>query len=285
MCRYGIVAAVLAAALLTGCSSDTPSKVSISAVEESKTVVTTAAAAEESGEGNLDEAVMASLESMEARLEEMDDISKALESAEAALASVEESVQEAVSSLAGESAEGAGAGVNENTYVSYRTLTESPLDHMNAQVTYLGRVVQAAALADGNMQLLLAVDNDDASRLVGVFPRSVFSGTLGHGDIVEVTGIFRGVNRYQMGSGEVVELPYFQISRLTVQSVAQQIPATTEAPATVPETAVSETEAANRQAGPGEVSAGPGGVSGGPGETAGGPGETGGGQAAGPGTS
>ncbi len=279
MRRYFIAAALTAAVLLSGCFSDTPTKVSISEVDETEAVVTTAAA-EESGEEKLDEAVRASLESMEARLEELDDISRALESAEEAMTSMEESFQEAVSSLAGETAEASGGG--EGTYISYNRLMESPSDYMRAELTFSGRVVQSAELADGDTQLLLAVNYNDATRLVGVFSRSVFPGSLGHGDIVQVTGRFGGVNHYRMGSGETVELPYLEISRLIVESTAQTIPESTAAPATAPETAA---DAAARQAGPGEAAGGPGEAAGGPGQAAGSAQSAGPGQAAGPGQS
>lgn len=312
MRRYFIATMLLAPVLLTGCFSDTTSKTSISQVGTQAAV--TGAAAEESGEEKLDEAVRASLESMEARLEELDEISEALESAEAAMTSMEESFQAAISSLTGETFNEPAGG--EGMHVAYDRLMESPSDYLRAELTFSGSVVQLAELADGEMQLLLAVDNHDDTRLVGVFSRSVFSDSLGRGDLVRITGRFGGVNHYRMSSGVTVKLPYLEIGELVVEGKVQTIPepateptdgASTEAETTTDawtgqaDSAETTTDAATGQADSAETTttaaaaetettaptgpAGPG--TAGPGQSAGpgtaGPGVVGPGQSAGPG--
>lgn len=243
--RKYVFAAVLGVMVLAvGCSSNS-ADISIGPADETTMVVTTAAATEkeESGEGKTDEGDSEAEESLKAREEELNSLEESLKAAEESLTEVEESLQEAMSSeeetLEEESEE-------ETTTVAYEALMESAAEYKDTEVTYTGRVIQAVALDDDTLQLLIAVDDDDSTRMVGEYAEEVFSDALGHGDTVTVKGTFVGVNRYMTGGGERVELPSLEISEITVDS-----PAETEPETVIPETeevTVPETETASAAA-------------------------------------
>ncbi len=231
MRKYVFAAALSVMVLAVGCSSDS-ADISIGPADETAVVVTTAAATEkeESGEGKTDEGNSEAEESLKAREEELNSLAESLKAAEESLTEAEESLQEAMSSEAGETAE--EESEEETTTVAYEALIESAAEYKDTEVTYTGRVIQAVTLEDDTMQLLIAVDGDDSTRLVGEYARDVFSGALARGDTVTVKGTFVGVNRYMTGNGERVELPSMEISEITVDSPAE----------TEPEAVILETE-------------------------------------------
>ena len=250
MRKYVLAAALSVMVLAVGCSSDS-ADISIEPADGAAAVVTTATAEEkeESGEGKTDESGDEAEESLKAREEELSSLAESVKAAEESLSEAEESMQEAMSS-AEETAEDESG--EETSAVSYQDLIESAAEYENKEVTYTGRVIQAVALDGDSVQLLIAVDDDDSTRMVGEYGKDVLSDALAHGDTVTVKGTFTGVNRYMTGSGERVELPSLKISGITVDSTAETEPETaipeTE-PETVPETtAVPESEAASEAA-------------------------------------
>ena len=249
MRKYVLAAALSVMVLAVGCSSDS-ADISIEPADGAAAVVITATAEEkeESGEGKTDESSVEAEESLKAREEELSSLAESVKAAEESLSEAEESMQEAMSS-AEETAEEES---EETSAVSYQDLIGSAAEYENKEVTYTGRVIQAVALDGDTVQLLIAVDDDDSTRMVGEYGKDVLSDALAHGDTVTVKGTFTGVNRYMTGSGERVELPSLKISGITVDSTAETEPETaipeTE-PETVPETtAVPESEAASEAA-------------------------------------
>lgn len=105
--------------------------------------------------------------------------------------------------------------------LSYRGLLRSGNEYVGMNVTFSGTVIQSVPLNSSTMQLLMAVDGDDSTMLVGEFPADLIAYSLGNDDEVTVTGRYKGVIRYVMGTGERVELPSITISELTRDGVAE----------------------------------------------------------------
>ncbi len=167
---------------------------------------------------------------------------ESIEAAESSIAEAEESLAERESSLAAweESLLAESESEEENTTeaeqeLSYEKLLEVPDAYLGRELDFYGRVIQAVAVDDAKMQLLLAVDEDNATRMVAEYAKDLTSEELEHGDVVAVTGEFLGVLRYRMGSGEVVELPTLRLSVLGMMKKADPLlnqtgEAETEAP-------------------------------------------------------
>ncbi len=208
MKRYGLVILAGVMMLAVGCSSGNVTN-STDAAE------TSAAAAESSAEDGSDE--------MKEAEESIAEAEESIMAAEESIAEAEESIAEAEESLAEieESLSEAEEEAEEDGDIPYDELTRTPDDYKGKNVTYYGTVVQAVSLNSKTMQLLLAVDEDDSTRLVGEYAPSLVDEKLAKGDTVTVSGKFEGVMRYRMGSGEKVSLPSVTLESIDIESKAE----------------------------------------------------------------
>ncbi len=289
MRKRGLAVMVCVMMLAAGCSSGqshtTIEGVGIHSEEETETETGLFPSAGEQAsvslEGSLaylEESVRAADESLDAREESLKMLEEALKKKE-----------EALDTETGDSGNGTS---------NYTALTMFPEEFKGRKVVLTGRVVQAAALSSSTIQLLLAVNGNDATRMVGEYPSALLQFSLEHGDIVTVTGKYAGVMRYRQSTGERLDLPTVQIAQLVREEDGEAAFSTTEAAETLivptspayPETET-ETEPQTQSAAQETTSAPPG-----PGEMDWGQQQTGGqpqgpgtaqgaGQAGGPGTS
>lgn len=216
MKKFGFMVLAGVIALAAGCSSGNVTNTSDEAAETTGTVGVTVEETEEPSPQERE-----AEESLEAAIESLTAAEESLAEKEESLEAMEESLSEAAESL------GIAAEEKPEDTVDYATLVKTPDEYKNKDVTFTGTVVQAVALNESTMQLLMAVGGDDASRMVGEYAPALTDSKLGKGDNITIGGTFEGVMRYRMGSGEKVSLPSVSLSEIRVNSKAE--PETTAA--------------------------------------------------------
>ncbi len=233
MKKHGFILLACVIILMAGCSSaNVPADVDTMSAE-------VAEGEQDSGKDeekeHKEETENGSGESLKAAEESLKAAEESIKAAEESLKAAEESIKAAESSMAEE---------QEESGITYSQLVSSPEKYENKNVSFSGKIIRSAAVNTSVMQIVLAVNGSNSTRLVGEYPRNITGVTLATGDQISMSGWYSGIKRYRMDSGRVESLPMVEIEEIRdiVKAVRETQPATeAETSAYIETTATMET--------------------------------------------